>query len=113
MQEIAHLHQVRLRVLAVEFLPNWTVLHTMDVHLGHFMVVLHPHHDLKILFLWLHPHLLSNGIKSLLVVDLDVVTDSCLQRTPVLCGLPTGVAEAADDLVPAEVLLLSLMCAAC
>ena len=54
MQEITHLHQVWLSVLAVELLPNWTIFHTVDVPLVDILILLHPGYDLEVLLLWLH-----------------------------------------------------------
>ena len=51
MQEISHVHQVWLDALAVEVLPNYTDLHTVDVCLVDLLLVLHLCKDRKILWL--------------------------------------------------------------
>ena len=80
-QDITHLHQVRVGLLAVEPLLNWAVPDTVDVRLSDILLVLHPGNDLKIRLLWWHSYVLGNRIKSLLVIELDMVTDRSLQRT--------------------------------
>ena len=76
-QDITHHNPIFLSVLAIELLPNCPVVHIVDVRLSDIFVVLHACNNVKLLLLSLKTKFLSNGIKGLLIGNLDVIADCC------------------------------------